>query len=53
MIEPDGRAAKFVFRKSLEFEATQGRMTAGEGGTLVLEIIPNPNVSNPVLVTRR
>ncbi|MEO8351303.1 MAG: M56 family metallopeptidase, partial [Chthoniobacteraceae bacterium] len=46
VIEPDGSAAKLIFRKGLEFEATQGRLTPGEDGTLVLEIIPNPNKSD-------
>jgi hypothetical protein len=46
-IEPDGIAAQFVFRKGLEFEALQGRVTAGENGTLRLEIIPNTNITDP------
>jgi hypothetical protein len=47
VVAPDGNSAEFIFRKGLEFEATQGRVTPGEAGTLNLEIIPNPNVSNP------
>lgn len=47
VMAPDGNSADFIFRKGLDFEATQGRVTPGEGGTLHLEIIPNPNVSDP------
>ena len=47
VVAPDGNSAEFIFRKGLEFEATQGRLTPGEAGTLNLEIIPNPNVSDP------
>jgi hypothetical protein len=47
VVAPDGNSAELIFRKGLEFEATQGRVTPGEAGTLNLEIIPNPNVSNP------
>jgi hypothetical protein len=47
VVAPDGNSAEFIFRKGLEFEATQGRVTPGEAGTLNLEIIPNPNVSDP------
>ena len=47
VMAPDGTSADFIFRKGLDFEATQGRVTPGEGGTLNLEIIPNPNVSEP------
>ena len=47
VVAPDGNSAAFIFRKGLEGEATQGRLTPGEAGTLNLEIIPNPNVSDP------
>ncbi|MDB6132142.1 MAG: hypothetical protein JWM59_385 [Verrucomicrobiales bacterium] len=47
VIEPDGGTAKLIFRKGLEFEATQGRLTPGEEGALLLEIIPNPNAGAP------
>ncbi len=47
VMEPDGSGAKFVFRKGAEFEATQGRLTPGAGGTLRLELIPNPNLTDP------
>jgi hypothetical protein len=47
VVAPDGNSAEFIFRKGVEFEATQGRLTPGEAGTLNLEIIPNPNVSDP------
>ena len=47
VVAPDGNSAEFIFRKGLEFEATQGRLTPGEAGTLNLEIIPNPNVRDP------
>lgn len=47
VIAVDGNSAEFIFRKGLEFEATQGRLTPGEGGTMNLEIIPNPNLSDP------
>lgn len=43
----DGTTASLVFRKGLEFEATQGLLTAGDNGTLRLVVIPNPNVRNP------
>jgi hypothetical protein len=45
VLEPDGSLAKFIFRKGVEFEATLGRLTLGEGGTMRLEIVPNPNPS--------
>ena len=47
VIEPDGSRAQLVFRKGLDFEATQGRLTLNEGGSLRLEILPNPNVKDP------
>jgi beta-lactamase regulating signal transducer with metallopeptidase domain len=47
VVAPDGNSAELIFRKGLEGEATQGRVTPGEAGTLNLEIIPNPNVSDP------
>jgi len=47
VMAPDASAAKLIFRQGLEFEATQGRVTRGENGTLNLEIIPNANVSAP------
>jgi hypothetical protein len=46
VVAPDGNSAELIFRKGLEGEATQGRVTPGEAGTLNLEIIPNPNVSD-------
>lgn len=47
VMKPDSSAANFVFRRGLEFEATQGRVTPGEDGTLLLEIIPNSHFDNP------
>lgn len=47
VMAPDGNSADFIFRKGLNFEAPQGRVTPGKVGTLHLEIIPNPNVSEP------
>ncbi len=47
VIEPNGSEAKLVFRKGLEGEAIQGRLTPSVNGTLRLEIFPNPNVKDP------
>ncbi|MEJ7595067.1 MAG: hypothetical protein WKF77_26380 [Planctomycetaceae bacterium] len=47
VMEPDGSAAKLVFRKGAEFEATQGRLSPGVADTLRLEIIPNPRLTAP------
>jgi hypothetical protein len=47
VIEPGGKAATFVFRKGLEFEAVQGRVARGAWNSFLLEIIPNPRLKDP------
>ena len=50
----DADAARLIFRKGDEFEHSYGRLTVGEGGTLSLDLTPNPHVKDqPVIMSQK